>query len=54
MPLFGSDGGGEAFAFDRRSEEQPIVRVPFIPLDLKEVRAFAPTFDGFLEALFEL
>lgn len=49
--LFGSDGGGEAFAFDMRSKERPIVRVPFIPLDLKEVQALAPTFEGFLGAL---
>ena len=49
--LFGSDGGGEAFAFDMRSKERPIVRVPFVPLDLKEVQVLAPTFEGFLEAL---
>ena len=50
--LFGSDGGGEAFAFDRRSDEQPVVRVPFTPLELKEVLAVATSFEGFIDALF--
>ena len=49
--LFGTDGAGEAFAFDMRSNEQPIVCVPFIPLDLREAQVFAATFEGFLEVL---
>ncbi|WP_437480031.1 SMI1/KNR4 family protein [Sorangium sp. So ce1014] len=43
---FGSDGGGEAFAFDRRTEPATIVRVPFIGLD-EEVH-YGNRFDGFL------
>jgi hypothetical protein len=38
----GSSGGGEMFAFDcRGGEPYPIVYVPFIPMDLKEVRRIA-------------
>src|SRR5690242_10258239 len=36
--VFGSDGGGEAFAFDLRSDAKPIVSVPFIPMELKLAR----------------
>lgn len=49
--LFGSDGGGEAFAFDLRSNEQPIVCVPFVPLDLREAQIVASTFEGFFAVL---
>ena len=49
--LFGSDGGGEAFAFDRRSGLEPIVSVPFIPLNLDEVKIVAPDFRGFISWL---
>jgi hypothetical protein len=49
--LFGSSGGGEAYAFDLRDEHLPIVRVPFIPMQLKYVRPVAPTFVVFLERL---
>lgn len=50
--LFGSDGGGEAFAFDRQRPGLPIVMVPFIPLRRDEAVDIAPTFDEFLERLF--
>ena len=49
--LFGSDGGGEAFAFDARLAGRPIVSVPFIPMELAEARRLADDFDGFLAAL---
>jgi hypothetical protein len=49
--LFGSDGGGEAFAFDNRSEQQVIVSAPFIPLDLNEISVLAPNFAEFVEAI---
>jgi len=52
--LFGSDGGGEAFAFDRRSKDQVIVSVPFIPLKLECALVLSPTFTGFLEMLSSL
>jgi len=51
--LFGSNGGGEAFAFDTRKQIQPIVSVPFVVMDLSAARPIASTFTQFLEALFE-
>lgn len=50
--LFGSSGGGMAYAFDRRVEEMPIVEVPFIPLRLKNIKVVSSTFVGFLEYLY--
>ena len=49
--LFGSDGGGEAFAFDLRSGSGPIVSVPFIGMDGASATPIAATFKGFLESL---
>src|SRR6266853_5251695 len=48
--LFGSNGGGEAFAFDLRAEGgNPVVSVPFIGMDVRDALPLAETFDGFLE-----
>lgn len=49
--VFGSDGGGEAFAFDRRTKPATIVRVPFIGLD--EAVIYGNRFDEFLTKLSE-
>lgn len=49
--LFGSDGGGEAFAFDKRIAEPPIVSVPFVGMDLQLIRRIASNFAEFLEKL---
>lgn len=49
--LLGSDGGGEAFAFDMRSEAKPIVAVPFVGMDLRLIRPVAQSFEVFLEKL---
>jgi hypothetical protein len=49
--LFGSDGGGEAFAFDTRSDAKPIVSVPFVGMELKLARPIASNFKAFLEEL---
>jgi hypothetical protein len=51
--LFGSDGGGEAFAFDTRSDASPIVAVPFVGMELKLARPVAQSFEAFLEELFK-
>jgi hypothetical protein len=51
--LFGSDGGGEAFAFDARFEPNQIVSVPFIGMELKLAQPLGSNFKAFLEALFE-
>jgi hypothetical protein len=51
--LFGSNGAGEAFAFDTRCDEFRIVAVPFIGMDdLRDAIVIATNFRTFLEALF--
>ena len=50
--LFGSDGGGEAFAFDTRSNAKPIVSVPFVGMEVNLVRSIAPNFKEFLKELY--
>lgn len=49
--LFGSDGGGEAFAFDTRTTPPTVVTVPFVGMALKYAKPLAPTFTAFLEKL---
>ncbi len=46
--LFGSDGGGEAFAFDTRAEPWAVVRAPFVGMSLDDCVPVARTFDEFL------
>jgi SMI1 / KNR4 family (SUKH-1) len=49
---FGSNGGGELFAFDaRHGEPWPVVMVPFCPLDSAEAVTMASSFAGWLRAL---
>jgi hypothetical protein len=50
--VFGSDGGGEAFAFDTRSAPPPIVVAPFIGMDWTTAIMIAPTFTAFLQHLY--
>jgi len=50
--LFGSSGGGEAFAFDARSSPPPIVAVPFI-VSLEDAIVIAPNFNSFLQHLYQ-
>lgn len=47
--LFGSDGGGEAYGFDRKSGR--VVSVPFVGMDPSLATEIASGFRGFLEAL---
>jgi len=50
--LFGSSGGGEAYAFDTRTANaMPVVKVPFVGMALKYADVMAPTFTEFLEEL---
>ena len=51
--LFGSDGGGEAFAFDTRSDTNPIVAVPFVGMELKLAHPVGQHFEAFMEELFK-
>jgi hypothetical protein len=48
LVLFGSDGGGEAFAFDARDASMAIVQVPFVGMSLSEVQPLAKNFNDFL------
>jgi hypothetical protein len=50
--LFGSSGGGEAFAFDTRSSPPSIVAVPFIGC-LEDAIVIAPNFTALLQHLYE-
>ncbi|MBI3476953.1 MAG: SMI1/KNR4 family protein [Acidobacteria bacterium] len=45
--FIGSDGGGEAFAFDLSRTDAPVYEVPFIGLPT-DARAIASSFDSFL------
>ena len=49
--LFGSNGGGEGFAFDLRKQCKDIVAVPFVGMSLKDAKSIAPSFTDFLEKL---
>jgi hypothetical protein len=46
--LFGTNGGGEAYAFDMRSCSTPIVSVPFVGMAVDTVRPICGDFDVFL------
>jgi len=50
--LFGSNGAGEAFAFDTRTAPPPILAIPFIGLDWCDAILIATNFRDFLEVLF--
>lgn len=44
--LFGSDGGGEGYGFDTRDAAMPIIRVPFIGMNLCYATVVADSFTG--------
>jgi hypothetical protein len=50
--LIGSSGGGEAFAFDLRSEAKPVVSVPFVGMDESEILQLGKDFTTFLKGKF--
>jgi SMI1 / KNR4 family. len=51
LVLFGSDGGDLAYAFDVSRGSVRIVEVPFIGMDIKEIKDCANSFVDFLEYL---
>ncbi|MGO8704301.1 MAG: SMI1/KNR4 family protein [Candidatus Brocadiia bacterium] len=51
--IFGSDGGGEAYGFDTRPPQWPIVQVPFVGMDWNLARPMGESFVAFLERLRE-
>ena len=50
--LFGSDGGGEAFGFDTRSEVPRVVSIPFVAMEIEDAKVVAADFEAFLLTLF--
>jgi hypothetical protein len=49
---FGSNGGGELFAFDtRQGKPWPVVMVPFIPMIADEAIVIADDFAEFVRAI---
>lgn len=48
--IFGSDGGGEAYAFNAR-DAMRVVRIPFVGMDPSTVEVLADDFTGFIEYL---
>ena len=52
--LIGSDGGGEAYAFDTHSKSMEIVKVPFVGMSIELIEVLAPNFDVFIEKLNEM
>ncbi len=49
--IFGSDGGGESFGFDLRSDAKGVVCIPFIGMEWENAVRIAPTFTKFLEVM---
>jgi hypothetical protein len=46
--LFGSNGGGEAYAFNLTKSDEVVYEVPFIGLDVKEALPIAKSFSAFV------
>lgn len=51
--LFGSDGAGEAYGFDTRNPEWPIVQVPFVGMAWDVAWPMGTSFNEFLKRLSE-
>ncbi len=51
--LIGSDGGGEAFAFDTNASPWPVARIPFVGMDRELIVVLAPNFVSFVESIFQ-
>jgi SMI1/KNR4 family protein SUKH-1 len=49
--IFGSDGGGMAYAFDTRSNPMPIVEMDFVTIDVNKAKVRAVSFVEFIEYL---
>jgi hypothetical protein len=51
--IFGSNGGGEAFGFDTRDQQWPIVQLPFIGMAWDVAWPMGASFSAFLKRLHE-
>jgi hypothetical protein len=54
LMLIGSDGSGDAFAFDTNASPWSVVHIPFVGMDRELMVALAPTFVSFLEFLHQI
>jgi hypothetical protein len=52
--FFGSDGGGEGFAFDLRVSALPITAIPFIGMEPDNALTLGSNFNSFLKSLHRL
>ncbi len=50
--LIGSDGGGEAYGFDTRSKEFPIINTQFIGMGMEDEIVLGHSFNEFIETLY--
>lgn len=53
LVYFGSDGGGEAFAFDKSTSEAQIVMIPFTSIHIEDAILCGNTFNEFLQYLYD-
>ena len=51
--VFGSSGGGEAYGFDTRFPDWPIVQVPFVGMEWAVAEPMGSSFSEFLEQLYK-
>jgi len=51
LVVFGSDGGGEAYAFDYRGPLTQVVQLPFIPFDVSLAQVRGASFFEFVSRL---
>jgi hypothetical protein len=51
--MFGSDGGGDGFAFDKRTSPFRVMEVPFIGMSLNDAFFIADSFTRMLERMVE-
>jgi len=49
--LFGSNGAGEGFAFDRCHAAWPVVMVPFVPLEVQNAISVSESFNSLFDSL---
>lgn len=53
LVYFGSDGGGMAYAFDRRDGKMQIVEIPFESIDIGDIKLLGNTFVDFWQCLYD-
>ena len=54
LVYFGSDGGGMAYAFDKRENDSPVVvEFPFESIHIKDTKLCGKTFVEFLQYLYD-